>query len=115
VALQRAGARRVELNEALMRALKLFVGFAPAAGRAQQSNEGSLSGLVRGLNKAERARVAQRFFRYALEAIDESGQEPRAKPPSLLALRGTPAMKLLAIRQIELLEEIAVERLGCRA
>jgi hypothetical protein len=48
-------------------------------------------------------------------AVNKGGQESRSKQPRLFALRGAPAMKLSTIRQIEFLEEIALQRLRGRA
>src|SRR5262245_355973 len=48
-----AGAHDVELSEPQLCRVKSFLGFAPAAGRAQQSNQRSLHGLIGGLEQAE--------------------------------------------------------------
>jgi hypothetical protein len=95
--------------------LKFLLGFAPTSGRAQQSNERSLRVLVGGHKHAVRACMAQRFLGRVLQALDQRGQNPRSKQPRLLALGRAPAMKFLAIRQVEILQEIVFQRLRGRA
>lgn len=108
---QCAGAHDVELFEPPLGRVKSFLGFPPAASRAQQSNQRSLHGLICGLEQAERPRVGQGLLGQALETGYQRGQKQRAKPSRLLPFPDAPAVKALAVWQIETFEEVTLKRL----
>ena len=89
----------------------MLVGLSPMAGGTQESNYRGLGYLIGGLDKAERPRVAQGFLWRALEPGYQCGQKLCAQPPRLLPLAGAPALKLVAVRKVKALEEIALQRL----
>src|SRR5262245_38498687 len=89
----------------------MLFGFTLAAGAAQQSNQRGLSPLIGWLEQSELARMRESFLRYRLEAGDQRRQKPHAQPPRFLTFPDAPALELVAVREIETLQQVTVQHL----
>jgi hypothetical protein len=107
---QGACACDIERSEMLPCRFKMLFGLAQTAGGTQQSKQGGVDQFICRLEEGQRPSVRQSVLGYALKPGYQRRQQAHAQAPRRITFSDAPALKLLAIRQIEPLEEVALKR-----
>ena len=107
---QRSACNHVKFVKFCRCASELLICVAHAAAGARQSAKGGAGGLVGRIEGAQHPRVRRGLIRQIFKARNQCGEKTHAKPSHLFALRGTPILKLLTLRQIETFEKVLLKR-----